>query len=137
MKNTMPYDDRYPLKDYLNSINQNKENLMDTDDIGWEKNYPPYVINKCLSQHMDTIMYANEMNRLPNTDKRLQYDFFINTIRPRKRFSPWGKKKKVDDLELVKQYYDYSNEKAKQALRILSPDQLDYIKSKLNKGGKK
>ena len=137
MKNTMPYDDRYPLKDYLNSINQNKENLMDTDDIGWEKNYPPYVINKCLSQHMDTIMYANEMNRLPNIDKRLQYDFFINTIRPRKRFSPWGKKKKVDDLELVKQYYDYSNEKAKQALRILSPDQLDYIKSKLNKGGKK
>ena len=137
MKNTMPYDDRYPLKDYLNSINQNKENLMDTDDIGWEKNYPPYVINKCLSQHMDTIMYANEMNRLPNIDKRLQYDFFINTIRPRKRFSPWGKKKKVDDLELVKQYYGYSNEKAKQALRILSPDQLDYIKSKLNKGGKR
>ena len=137
MKNTMPYDDRYPLKDYLNSINQNKENLMDTDDPGWEKNYPPYVINKCLSQHMDTIMYANEMNRLPNIDKRLQYDFFINTIRPRKRFSPWGKKKKVDDLELVKQYYDYSNEKAKQALRILSPDQLDYIKSKLNKGGKR
>ena len=137
MKNTMPYDDRYPLKDYLNSINQNKENLMDTDDPGWEKNYPPYVINKCLSQHMDTIMYANEMNRLPNIDKRLQYDFFINTIRPRKRFSPWGKKKKVDDLELVKQYYGYSNEKAQQALRILSPDQLDYIKSKLNKGGKK
>ena len=110
---------------------------MDTDDPGWEKNYPPYVINKCLSQHMDTIMYANEMNRLPNTDKRLQYDFFINTIRPRKRFSPWGKKKKVDDLELVKQYYDYSNEKAKQALRILSPTQLDYIKEKLNKGGKR
>ena len=133
----MPYDDRYPLKDYLNSINQNKENLMDTDDPGWEKNYTPYVINKCLSQHMDTIMYANEMNRLPNIDKRLQYDFFINTIRPRKRFSPWGKKKKVDDLELVKQYYGYSNEKAKQALRILSPDQLDYIKSKLKKGGKK
>ena len=133
----MPYDDRYPLKDYLNSINQNKENLMDTDDPGWEKNYPPYVINKCLSQHMDTIMYANEMNRLPNIDKRLQYDFFINTIRPRKRFSPWGKKKKVDDLELVKQYYGYSNEKAKQALRILSPQQLDYIRQKLNRGGKK
>ena len=132
----MPYDDRYPLKDYLNSINQNKENLMDTDDPGWEKNYPPYVINKCLSQHMDTIMYANEMNRLPNIDKRLQYDFFINTIRPRKRFSPWGKKKKVDDLELVKQYYGYSNEKAQQALRILSPEQLDFIKEKLNRGGK-
>tara|TARA_B100001250_G_scaffold315932_1_gene278251 strand:- start:266 stop:667 length:402 start_codon:yes stop_codon:yes gene_type:complete len=133
----MPYDDRYPLKDYLNSINQNKENLMNTDDVGWEKNYPPYVVNKCLSQHMDTIMYANEMNRLPNIDKRLQYDFFINTIRPRKRFSPWGKKKKIDDLDLVKEYYSYSNEKAKQALRILSPDQLDYIRHKLNRGGKK
>ena len=133
----MPYDDRYPLKDYLNSINQNKKNLMDTDDPGWEKNYPPYVINKCLSQHMDTVMYANEMNRLPNLDKRLQYDFFINTIRPRKRFSPWGKKQKVDDLDLVKQYYGYSNEKARQALRILSPNQLNYIRDKLNKGGKK
>ena len=132
----MTYDERYPLKDYLNSINLTKKNLM-KDDPDWEKNYPPYIINKCMSHHMDTIVFANEMNRYPNLDKRLQYDFYINTVRARKRFSPWGKKEKVKDLELVKQYYAYSNEKAKQALRILSPTQLDYIRNKLNKGGKK
>ena len=86
---------------------------------------------------MDTLAFANEMNRYPNLDKRLQYSFFLNTVRPKKRFSPWGKKEKVKDLEIVKQYYGYSNEKAKQALRILSPDQLNYIKEKLNRGGKK
>ena len=86
---------------------------------------------------MDTVMFANEMNRLPNLDKRLQYDFYINTVRSRRRFSPWDKKQKMKDLNVVKQYYGYSNEKARQALNILSPSQLDYIKSKLNKGGKK
>ena len=132
----MAYDDRYPLKDYLNSINYSKDYLMG-DDPGWEKNYTPYVINKCMSLHMDTIIFANEMNRYPNLDKRLQYSFYLNTVRPKRRFSPWGKKQTVKDLELVKQYYGYSNEKAKQALRILSPTQLDYIKEKLNKGGKR
>ena len=106
------------------------------EDPGWEKNYPPYVINKCMSQHMDTIMFANEMNQHQGLDKKLQYDFFINIVRPRKRFSPWGKKQKVKDLELVKQYYGYSTEKALQALRILSPEQLEIIRDKLNKGGK-
>ena len=132
----MAYDDRYPLKEYLNSINLSKRDLME-EDPGWEKNYPSYVINKCLSHHMDTLAFANEMNRYPNLDNRLQYSFFLNTVRPKKRFSPWGKKEKVKDLEVVKQYYGYSNEKAKQALRILSPNQLNYIKEKLNRGGKK
>ena len=132
----MAYDDRYPLKDYLNSINLSKKDLM-TDDPGWEKNYSPYIINKCLSHHMDTLAFANEMNRYPNLDKRLQYSFYLNTVRHKKRFSPWGKKEKVKDLEVVKQYYGYSNEKAKQALRILSPTQLTYIKEKLNRGGRK
>ena len=131
----MSYDERYPLKDYLNTINQTKQYLMD-EDPGWKKNYPAYVINKCMSQHMDTIMYANEMNQYQGLDKKLQYDFFINIVRPRKRFSPWGKKQKVKDLELVKQYYGYSTEKALQALRILSPEQLEIIRDKLNKGGK-
>ena len=90
-----------------------------------------------MSHHMDTVMFANEMNRLPHLDKKLQYDFFINTVRSRRRFSPWDKKQKMNDLNVVKQYYGYSNEKARQALNILSPSQLDYIKSKLNKGGKK
>jgi hypothetical protein len=133
----MAYDERYPLKDYLNSINQTKENLLDSEDAGWEKNYPPYVINKCMSQHIDTVMYANEMNQWGQLPTKLQYDFFINTVRPRKRFSPWAKKEKMNDLEIVKQYYGYSNEKARQALSILTPDQLSFIKSKLDKGGKK
>ncbi len=130
----MAYDDRYPLKDYLNSINLSKKDLME-DDPGWEKNYPSYVINKCLSHHMDTLAFANEMNRYPNLDKRLQYSFFLNTVRPKKRFSPWGKKEKIDDLELVKRYYGYSYEKAKQALEILTPQQINFIKDKLNTGG--
>ena len=133
----MSYDERYPLKDYLNTINFSKKNLLEDEDPGWEKNYPSYIINKCMSHHMDTVMFANEMNQYPGLDKKLQYDFFINIVRPRKRFSPWGKKEKVKDLEYVKQYYGYSTEKALQALRILSPTQLDVIKTKLNKGGKK
>ncbi|AET72808.1 clamp loader subunit [Synechococcus phage S-CAM8] len=133
----MAFDERYPLKDYLNTINQSKNNLMEDDDPAWEKNYPPFIINKCMSQHMDTILYANEMNQYPNLDKKLQYDFFINTVRSRKRFSPWGKKEKVKDIELVKQFYGYSTEKAMQALRILTENQLMVIKDKLNKGGKK
>ena len=133
----MSYDERYPLKDYLNTINQTKKNLMEGDDPAWEKNYPPFIINKCMSQHMDTVMYANEMNQYPNLDKKLQYDFFINTVRSRKRFSPWGKKEKVKDIELVKEFYGYSTEKAMQALRILTDNQLEIIKDKLNKGGKK
>jgi len=133
----MSYDERYPLKDYLNTINLTKKNLMEDEDPAWEKNYPPFVINKCMSHHMDTVMFANEMNMYPELDKKLQYDFFINTVRTRKRFSPWGKKEKVTDIELVKEFYGYSTEKAEQALRILSPTQLDVIRSKLNKGGKK
>ena len=126
----------YPLKDYLNSINYSKKYLMGEDeDPGWEKNYPSYVINKCMSHHLDTVMFANEMNMNTGLDSRLQYDFFINIVRSRKRFSPWGKKKKIDDLELVKQYYGYSYEKAKQALEILTPQQINFIKDKLNTGG--
>ena len=131
----MAYDERYPLKDYLNSINFSKDYLMD-EDPGWEKNYPAYVINKCMSHHLDTIMFANEMNIHSHIDKRLQYDFLINIVRPRKRFSPWGKKNKVKHLDLVKKYYGYSSDKATQALEILTPTQLNYIKDKLNKGGK-
>ena len=133
----MSYDERYPLKDYLNTINQTKKNFMEDDDRSWEKNYPPCVINKGMSQHMDTILMANEMNQYPGLDKKLQYDFFINIVRPRKRFSPWGKKEKVKDIELVKEFYGYSTEKAMQALRILTDHQLEIIRTKLNKGGKK
>ena len=131
----MAYDDRYPLSAYLNSINLDKKSVFKTEDPGWEKNYPSYVINKCMSHHLDTVMFANEMNMNAGLDNRLQYDFFINIVRSRRRFSPWGKKQKIDDLELVKRYYGYSYEKAKQALEILTPQQITFIKDKLNIGG--
>ena len=118
------------LKDWLNSINFTKEDL--SYDI---KTYPPYVINRCLSGFIDTIMYSNEMNRYPNLDKDMQYSFYLNSVRKRKRFSPWLRKDKVTDLECVKQYYGYSNEKASQALKILDKKQLNFIKQRLETGG--
>jgi len=126
----------YELKDWLNSINQNKKNIMDEDPSS-SKDYAPYIINRCLSGHIDCLMYANEMNRYHFLPKKLQYDFFINILRVKKRFSPWLKKDKTEDLDYVKQYYGYSNEKAQQALRILSKEQLNFIKSKLDIGGSK
>ena len=124
------------LKDWLNSINQNKKNIMEEDPSSI-KEYAPYIINRCLSGHIDCLMYANEMNKFSSLDKKLQYDFFINIIRKKKRFSPWLKQEKIKDLEIVKSYYGYSNEKAKQALNILTKKQLDFIKSKLETGGTK
>ena len=124
------------LKDWLNSINQNKKNIIEEDPSSI-KEYAPYIINRCLSGHIDCLMYANEMNKFSSLDKKLQYDFFINIIRKKKRFSPWLKQEKIKDLEIVKSYYGYSNEKAKQALKILTKEQLDFIKSKLETGGTK
>ena len=123
------------LKDWLNSINLNKTDLIDEDPT-LEKEYPPFVINKCMSGHLDTVLYANEMNMTHFLDKKLQYDFYLNSVRKRKRFSPWLRKDKVKDLDVVKSYYGYSNEKAQQALRILSPEQIAFIRSKLDTGGK-
>ena len=123
------------LKDWLNSINFNKENLM--EDPAVKKDYPPYIINRCLSGHLDCIMFANEMNKYSFLDKDMQYSFYLNTLRKKKRFSPWLRKEKVTDLEIIKQYYGYSNEKASNALKILTPEQLSYIKQRLETGGSK
>jgi len=120
------------LKDWLNSINFTKEDL--SEDV---KEYPPYIINKCLSAHIDCILFSNEMNINHHLDKDMQYSFYLNSLRKRKRFSPWIRKDKVKDLECVKQYYGYSNEKAFQALKILNKSQLDFIKQRLETGGKK
>jgi hypothetical protein len=127
---------KYELKDWLGSINQSKINIMDEDSSS-KKDYAPYIINRCLSGTIDTLMYSNEMNKNHSLDKKLQYDFFINTVRTRKRYSPWIKQEKLKDLEVVKSYYGYSNEKAKQTLKILSEDQINFIKSKLETGGRK
>ena len=124
------------LKDWLNSINFNKNNLIE-EDPSTIKDYPPYIINRCLSGHLDCIMFTNEMNKYSSLDKDMQYIFYLNTLRKKKRFSPWLRKDKVTDLQCVKQYYGYSNEKASQALKILSPQQLDYIKQRLDTGGMK
>ena len=106
------------LKDWLNSINQTKKNLID-EDPSVEKSYPPYIINRCLSGHLDAVMFANEMNMYSFLPKKMQYDFFINILRTKRRFSPWIRKDLVDNLDCVKRYYGYSNEKAKHALKIL------------------
>ena len=126
----------YELKDYLNAINHTKEKLMDTEDEEWERKYSPFIVNKCLAPFQDTILLVNEMNQYPNIDKKLQFDFLINSLRPRKRFTPWLKAKKLENIEYVKEFYGYNNEKAKVALTILNDDQIATIKQKLNKGGK-
>ena len=125
----------YQLKDYLYSINQSKRNILD-DDPNAQKKYPPYIIKRCLSSFTDTILFANEMNRNPHLPNKMQYDFFINSVKPRKRFSPWARKDSIDYLDVVKEYYGYNDDKALQALRILTKDQLDTIKKSLSKGGK-
>ena len=124
------------LKDWLNSINQTKKNLID-EDPSIEKAYPPYIINRCFSGHLDAILFANEMNKYNFLPKKMQYDFFINTLRVKKRFSPWIRKDEIKNLDYVKRYYGYSNEKAKQILKILSKEQLNFIKSKFETGGSK
>lgn len=122
------------LKDWLNSINQTKKNLID-EDVSLEKEYSPYIINRCLSGHLDCILFANEMNQYHFLPKKIQYDFFINTLRKQRRYSPWLKKDTVKELDYVKRYYGYSNEKAKQALKILTKEQINFIKSKFDVGG--
>ena len=126
----------YELKDYLKAINQTKESLLDTEDEQWEKKYPSFIINKCIAPFPDTVMLVNEINQLHHLDKKLQFDFLINSLRPRKRYTPWMKAKKLENLEYVKEYYGYNNEKARCALDILNDEQISAIKTKLNKGGR-
>tara|TARA_B100000902_G_scaffold123095_1_gene123087 strand:+ start:181 stop:561 length:381 start_codon:yes stop_codon:yes gene_type:complete len=124
------------LKEWLNSINNTKKNLID-EDPSLEKEYPPYIINRCFSGSIDSIMFANELNKNPNLAKKLQYDFFLNSLRKKKRFSPWLRKDQIKNLDLIKQYYGYSNEKAKQVLNILTKEQLSFMRDRLEIGGKK
>ena len=124
------------LKDWLNSINFTKKNLLE-EDPSLAKDYPPYIINRCLSGHLDCILLVNEMNKYASLDKDMQYEFLLNSLRQRKRFSPWLRKDKISDLDYVKRYYGYSNEKASQALKLLSPEQIEFIKQRLDTGGKK
>ena len=123
------------FKDYLPAINHTKKNLMNSDDPMWEKKYPAFMVNKVLSGFQDTIILTNEMNRNHFLDRDMQFQFLLNSIRQKKRFTPFLRASKIKDIECVKEYYGYSNEKAKSALDILTKEQLKLIKERLYKGG--
>ena len=121
--------------DYVNSINITKKDIMH-DDIS-EKAYPAFMVNRALSYFNDTVLYANEMNMHHHIDNKLQYHFLINIIRKKKRFSKWLKPQEVDNLELIKEYYGYSNEKAKSVLPLFNNEQIELLKQRIYKGGKR
>ena len=120
--------------DYVNSILQNKKNLI-VDELT-EKDYSPFLVNRTLSYHKDCIMYANEMNRRHLADKKLQYDFLLNTIRSQKRpFAKWVKSEKSENLECIKQVFGLSDQKARDAKRLLSNEQIQQLKEQTDTGG--
>lgn len=119
------------FKDIIPSILQTKKDILEN-----EGDYVPFVVNRALSYHYDCILYANQMNMMPNTDKRLQYCFYLNSVRPYRRpFQKWQKTEKIENIDAIKEYYSCSNEKAKDIMTILTEGQLNEIKRKLDKGG--
>ena len=120
--------------DYLNAINMTKKDIM-VDDIA-EKDYNSFMVNRGLSYFADTVLYANEMNKHHQKDGRLQFDFFINIIRKKKRFSKWFKSTEDENISILKEYYGYSNEKAKSVLSLLSINQIEDLKQRIYKGGR-
>lgn len=121
--------------EYLNAINMTKKDIM-VDDIA-EKEYNSFMVNRGLSYFSDTVLYANEMNKNHHVDGRLQFDFFINIIRKKKRFTKWIKPQEIENLELIKEYYGYSNAKAKSVLSLLNNEQLEQLTQRIYKGGKR
>ncbi len=127
------------LGDYLNSLNYTKTSLMEDPETleANEKGYLPYIVNRLLSNFPDSLFMANEMNQKSFLDKKLQYDYLLFGLRTRKRFSRFQKPEKIEDLDVVIEYFNYSMKKAKEALRILTPENIAYMKLKLQKGGRK
>ncbi|MCH2380746.1 MAG: DNA polymerase clamp loader subunit A [Nitrososphaerales archaeon] len=124
--------------DYLNDIGYKKENILKDGDEIIEAGYQPYRINKFLSQHIDCLFLANDMNFHNHIDNKLQFDYFINTIRKKfRQSSKWLKAEQVDEIDLIKEYYNYNNSKAKEVLNLLSEKDIEFIKRKLRKGGLK
>jgi|TARA_B100000073_G_scaffold62116_1_gene46018 hypothetical protein len=121
--------------DYLNAINYTKKDIM-VDDIA-EKQYNPFMVNRGLSYFQDTVLMANEMNQYAHMDNRLQFDFLINIVRKRKRFSKWNKPEVATDLDVIKEYYGYSNEKARMVHNLLTDNQITELRRKVFKGGRK
>jgi len=125
--------------DYLNAINQSKENMMvgtDNDELA-EKSYNAYIVNKGLSYFSDTVLYANEMNLRHLLENKPQFLYLLNTIRPRKRYSKWFKNEVVEDISVISEYFGYSYAKAKQVQNLITSDQLNMMKVKIQKGGLK
>ena len=121
--------------DFVNAISHNKKELFEEEPEQAKKDYSPYIVNKALALYPDCLFYANEMNRLHHLDTDLQFKYYLNSIRPMKRYAKWVKRMDDDNLDLVKQYYGYSNKKAKQALSILSNSEINTIKQIIKKGG--
>ena len=122
--------------DYINSINFTKKNLMrgtENDELA-EKGYVPYITNKTLSYFTDTLLYANEMNRYHFLDNKLQYEFYLNSIRKKKRFAKWAKAEDNDEVIMISEFYKYSPQKAKAALKVLSKEEKDIIRNKMENG---
>ena len=123
------------LTDWLNSINKTKEDLLSDDDAGIsEKEYLPYIINRCLSYFPDIIFIINELNKRPDMDKKMQYHFLLHMLEKKNRFSPWQKKDKIDDLELIKKHYKYNNRTAKEALEVITDSELQKLKNYIESG---
>ena len=123
--------------DYIKAVSETKQNIIsgtDNDELA-EKAYNPFIINRGLSFYPDTILYANELNRRPLLDKKPQFLYLLNTLRPRKRYTKWLKEEKNEEIEIVSEYFGYSRAKAKDVIKILSSDQLKIIKTRLEKGG--
>lgn len=121
------------LKDYLNSVNDTKEDII-IDDIS-EKQYPPFIVNKCLASFIDCIFFSNNMNLYPFLDKKIQYHYYLHSLRKKKRFSKWLKKEKTSKIEIIKEYFNYSDRKAEEAEKVLTESQIEQMKKTLNKGG--
>ena len=120
---------------FVNEITFGKKDVMVDPDM--EKKYVPFMVNRSLSYFTDTVHMANEMNRYHHLDKKLQFQFLLNIVRKKKRFSKWVKPTTDSNVDVIKEYYGYSNEKAIQVLPLLSTSQLNIIKNKVNKGGRK
>ena len=121
--------------DYVKSINAGKNIMRGTDnDSLMERDYNAFIVNRNYSLFADTVYLANEMNIRPNIDNQLQYEFLLNTLRPRKRFADWVKGERSEYVSVIKEYYGYSNKQAIEALSVLSEDQIDSIRNKVQKG---
>ena len=119
--------------DFIEAVSYTKKDLFEDENV--DKVYAPFIVNRGLSLFSDTVLYANEMNLRPILDKKPQFAYLLNSIRPRKRFSKWFKQEKIEKLDIISEYFGYSKSKAKDIIDILTDDQIKIIKEKLQKGG--